>query len=70
MMSNDTAGRPQDGTGSERKTGNEPVSGTDPGGTRPAPANHGAGADGREAGHKVGSGDRNDMTVSDPLKDK
>jgi hypothetical protein len=43
---------------SERKTGNEPVSGTDPGGTRPAPP-----AADKDRRPPVESGDQNDPGV-------
>ncbi len=42
-------------TDTKRKTGNEPLDGTDPGGTRPAPSHP-------KPAPKVESGDRNTMT--------
>lgn len=45
-------------------TGGDPAGGADPGGTRPKPKDQGA----TDTGTKVQSGDRNDMTQSDPIK--
>ncbi len=50
-------------------TGGDPAGSADPGGTRPAkPAAKGKDQAGAETGHGVQSGDRNDMTKSDPIK--
>ena len=46
---------------STRTTANEEVAGSDPGGTRPAPADPG-----RTMKQKVRSGDRNDGTTENP----
>ena len=50
-------------------TGGDPAGGADPGGTRPTKSPGGADqATKTETGHGVQSGDRNDMTKSDPIK--
>ena len=45
-------------------TGGDPAGGADPGGTRPKPKDQGN----VETDKGVQSGDRNDMTKSDPIK--
>ncbi len=45
-------------------TGGDPAGAADPGGTRPAKPGDGA----TDKGSGVQSGDRNDMTKSDPIK--